>query len=545
MILNQTRRKLLSFLVTVTVSTRAQTTIVVLVGFMLFGQSLYNPTAAQIIDPNDVDGTCYGGCDTYEMPETSVWDEDGDGSIWDDTSSSPSDDGGYGGYDNWYGTETYQPSMSGLASQRAYAANADGVTLYNQGNFAGAEERFRTALTDDPNNSQYRTNLRHSLEAQGNRAMELEDYSEAITLYEQALSVTPNDPEMIEILRYARGTRNNSMGNQYWNTGDYAAAVRHYEMALQFIPNDPIILANLQDARDMFARGQRVLNVEQKEQDITNMIAGVTQSLAQEGTVYSSFTQGLDFIGASSAGSLQPASTSPTMAAPTTDQVASLPKGPVDCRSTNPEVVNLCDVAQDDMRIDPILFQAPSPSVKVSNIPSPSEVPAMTWAVYVRSTPSELILDALEKGDGDLDVSIAYLDSWIREHPNHRAESAISYLEGLKTSFIAADADWKRQGGGVATIENQHLLEAVSGMRVWPGKGRTDDAEAIEINELDWRNQRSAKMLEAIDLSDGDLMRSFEILQKEDSDLLTAANAHRYLQGVYAYWDYLETHGDR
>jgi hypothetical protein len=191
--------------------------------------------------------------------------------------------------------------------------------------------------------------------------------------------------------------------------------------------------------------------------------------------------------------------------------------------------------------VDPSFFTRPKARLRIRAVPSPLEAPKGTWLRYVKSSRAELILDALEEGKGDLDKAISWLDRRIIEHGNHiKASSALSYLEGLKTSYVAAGAEYRKQAkapGAVATVDSKVLLQAVldqTGPRKWPGPKNPDP----QPNKNDWRVQRTTMMLQALEESPGDLAAAQGRLRAA-RDRETAENAEHYLRGVYAYWDFL------
>lgn len=195
--------------------------------------------------------------------------------------------------------------------------------------------------------------------------------------------------------------------------------------------------------------------------------------------------------------------------------------------------------------IDPVFFTRPKQRLTINAVPNPKKAAKGTWLHYVKSDRASLILDALEEGKGDLDLATEYLEEQILLHDIHiDASSALSYLEGLKTSYIATDTAYKRQttqAGTDSTLESKLLLKAIkaSARRDWPGPTNPDPASK-HINPMDWKVQRSRVMLAALEQSADDLKKTYQVLQS-DKDTITASNAEYYLRGIYAYWDFLGT----
>jgi len=200
--------------------------------------------------------------------------------------------------------------------------------------------------------------------------------------------------------------------------------------------------------------------------------------------------------------------------------------------------------------VDPSFFTRPKMRLRIRHVPNPKNAPMGTWRQYVRSDRAGLILDALEEGRGDLDQSITYLEGQIIKHgKNVKASTALSFLEGLQTSYIAAGIQYKERatkGGQTVTLESSALLQTVlaaSGARKWPGP-KNPNPEATPLNKHDWQVKRADKMLVALGTTPNDLEKTYRSLQG-DKDTITANNAEHYLRGVFAYWDFLEMKGGK
>lgn len=194
---------------------------------------------------------------------------------------------------------------------------------------------------------------------------------------------------------------------------------------------------------------------------------------------------------------------------------------------------------------DKIVSFRPKTRVLVHKVPNPMQLPMGSWLRYVKSDRAGLIMDALEEGKGDLDDAIDYLDRQIIQHGgNMISESALSYLEGLRTSYIAAGAEYRAHDKGDGTpvsIESKSLLRAIldgSGARKWPGPANPNP-ENKPLNKLDWRVMRAEKMLSALENTPNDLEQTYADLQGDKEP--SAANAEHYLRGAFAYWDFLGT----
>lgn len=200
--------------------------------------------------------------------------------------------------------------------------------------------------------------------------------------------------------------------------------------------------------------------------------------------------------------------------------------------------------------VDPSFFTHPRARLHIRYVPNPMQAPKGTWLRYVKSNRASLILDALEVGKGDLDQSIAYLDGQIIRHGSNRtSSSALSYLEGLRKSYIAAGAEYRKRvkgNGQAVTVESKALLQAIlaaSGARKWPGPKNPNPGDK-PLNPDDWRVKRANKMHTVLKATSGDLEKSYHML-RSDKDRTVASDAEYYLRGSYAYWDFLATKGGK
>lgn len=191
-----------------------------------------------------------------------------------------------------------------------------------------------------------------------------------------------------------------------------------------------------------------------------------------------------------------------------------------------------------------LTFIRPKARLTIHTVPNPMLAPKGTWLRYVKSDRASLILDALEEGKGDLELAIAYLDGQIIQHDRSRAaESALSYLEGLRTSYLSAGEEYRKQtqgDGKTASVDSRAMLEAVvaaAGAPQWPGPENPNPGNK-PLNRDDWRVKRADKMLAALEATPNDLEKTYQALQ-DDKDIFAAANAEHYLRGAFAYWDYL------
>ncbi len=173
-------------------------------------------------------------------------------------------------------------------------------------------------------------------------------------------------------------------------------------------------------------------------------------------------------------------------------------------------------------------------SLKTEPVPVPAAVATGSYLSFVFSSSTDLILDAIEAADGDLDVGIRWLEQQEKMHNagDLYAQQAISYLEGLRNSYIAADEAYQRS----RTIESTALL--------WAVLSSTNDArgKGAPANGPSWKSARTSEMLTALEQANDSLIGALKRLQKQGSttDGRAAGNGYQYLVGTYAYWSFLE-----
>lgn len=203
--------------------------------------------------------------------------------------------------------------------------------------------------------------------------------------------------------------------------------------------------------------------------------------------------------------------------------------------------------------LDPKFFRTPPKKIRYRSVPSPLQTPLGDWKRMVKGSYADIVLDALQAGKGNLENSIKFLDDHIRRHgPFLRLENALSYVEGLNHSYIAAERIWWARGGKPASqaitvnIGAHFLLQAISGQAQasWPGTKRTSGAPLT--NPVDWRVARTEALLGAIAKNPGNIDGTFSLLRaqgKRNPLDNAAANAERYLEGAIAYMHFLDDGG--
>ena len=110
------------------------------------------------------------------------------------------------------------------------ALDNKGQALYYQGNYAEAITYYDKALAIDPNDA-------NALNGKGNSLNYLGDYAQAIQYFDKALAINPNDANAL-----------NGKGNSLSLQGNDIRAIQHFDKALAIDPNDTNTLYNKADS---------------------------------------------------------------------------------------------------------------------------------------------------------------------------------------------------------------------------------------------------------------------------------------------------------
>ncbi len=152
-------------------------------------------------------------------------------------------------------------ALSGCQMMNGHAANNLGSSYYREGNYASARRSFQQAVTDVPENADFRYNLAAVLQKQG-------DMAGAEKVYRQALYLDPaHQPSYHGLAKMlneqGRQADANSVVNSWVATqpysanphvemawlqqqqGNQSAAVESLQAALKIQPNNPVALAQL------------------------------------------------------------------------------------------------------------------------------------------------------------------------------------------------------------------------------------------------------------------------------------------------------------
>jgi Tfp pilus assembly protein PilF len=154
---------------------------------------------------------------------------------------------------------------------QSHELNAQGVVYYNAGNFPQAQQSFKRALQDDPNNRVIRRNLCNACQAEANELAKVADFAGAAKLLETAIGSDPENAsplvqlgsyylrldmvaEAIQRLEHAielapyNEDAHELLGDAYYMDNDTASARVQWEWVLEVKPNRPGLKAKLEKA---------------------------------------------------------------------------------------------------------------------------------------------------------------------------------------------------------------------------------------------------------------------------------------------------------
>lgn len=152
-------------------------------------------------------------------------------------------------------------SLSGCNAVSGYTANESGRAYYRQGDFARAQQSFRRAALDHPQNADYVHNLASALEKEGNLVGAEQTYRQALHVdpmhqpsYHQLAQLLSNQnrhAEAVDLLEHWVGSQPYSpearveMAWMQRQFGDVTGAERSLREALKLQPNHSVALAQL------------------------------------------------------------------------------------------------------------------------------------------------------------------------------------------------------------------------------------------------------------------------------------------------------------
>ena len=339
------------------------------------------------------------------------------------------------------------------------------------------------------------------LNAEGIQAKQDGHYLDAIFRYEEALGFANGFPDAeayVQAIQQNIAKAQNAIGVEAYERNDYITAVTYFEFAIASDPDTAIYRENLEDARSSLGY-----------HEVYNPSGA---PLFSQGNAHSA---------------------------------------PVDLRDKEAGGGEL-------PAVDPGVIQGETPgqpkTLKTRAVPLPPALQKLNESAAFRhdiydgfEDHADMVLDALEKGEGDLDKSIAYLEDRVNtEGQGIVGTDALSYLEGLKVGAVAHDADTppdvfkdkelQNELGGESGVDAEAVFEA--GML--EAAAKMLEEQAAKHGFENWRVSRTKRMLYALEEGQGDLEKSLAYLDRERQNLLSptrqeADNAYNYLRGLHAY----------
>lgn len=281
----------------------------------------------------------------------------------------------------------------------------------------------------------------NDLNKKGIECVKNRNYDCAIQYYEKALQLDPSNEVIRRNLRKAKGKKANKIGVEYWDKEDYGSAAQYYREALSYWPDNEVFIKNLNMAEEMLEYEQANLEREQKERERQVAEAELQRKLSEAKVKTSALLESLsDEFGSSGD---QPGS------APSTDSLefmgsneplfskGSKSSAPVDLRFMEPDepLVNDSEVSQKDS-INERQVQTDLIRDAAVGTQTPDKVNRKT----------EVLLDALQVGNGDWEQSLKYLVKARNRFPDDLAiRDANFFLLGLTEHFehLSEDYYWK------------------------------------------------------------------------------------------------------
>jgi tetratricopeptide (TPR) repeat protein len=108
--------------------------------------------------------------------------------------------------------------------------NLQGIELYNNNNFQEAINKFQKAFEVNQNENHKKTYIANKADCY----KELGNYSEAIKLYNESLSLDNNYSHA----KNGKACTMSKMGKDFFSTGNYVESLQHYQQAYQTCSND-------------------------------------------------------------------------------------------------------------------------------------------------------------------------------------------------------------------------------------------------------------------------------------------------------------------
>jgi len=197
--------------------------------------------------------------------------------------------------------------------------------------------------------------------------------------------------------------------------------------------------------------------------------------------------------------------------------------------------------------INPLDLKGQEKGLTIKAIPSPQETRKKNLPLFAKKT-GDIILEALEAGNKNLDASIQFLEDNLKKYPDtYGIKEALSCLEGMRAG---AAYEEKKRSPFTPGDEDANLLMEVVAERAqpawpwsWPWQ-RSKESAVSQEDSTQWKKKRTELFLEALEKGNKDLDKSIAYLehQKKGDNWETARQSLEYLHGFFSYKEYLDTH---
>ncbi len=395
--------------------------------------------------------------------------------------------------------------------------------------FTGFQEQFFAGFQERKNRKSNVYNDR------GLAALDRSSYRQAIGYFRMALKYAPDDPILLGNLALAQ----NQLAIQLYNQGKYDEAARLFEEALKNRPVDQVIRENLAIARGEPGSGGNngglagtKNRIGQMIDNIANLYGSTTSPAWDSPAGPGEPAPGLTFVPPSSGTPVQPAVSN--LPSPQSVGLDFVPppgfSGSADSATVDLQNMGTGSNADPVVDIARIQTRPEQKGLHIKEVPLPKEAQERLRTIdpfggtpfgYTRTM--DLVLDAIDRNQGDLKSSVKYLQDRIEKAQkpvwNMNATSgviALSYLEGLHQGSRPYAAQVDNHGPkrlDPAVNDSWDLLGDLTPpgpTTRWPGPKNPNRKEMSP----EWKVKRDSLVQEALREGNGNLEKGLGYLEK-------------------------------